>query len=459
MKFWTPFYNQHVCPRKLANKAKRSTIRERTKFMLSNHLFSDVTFVVRKSDCKSESKQVIPAHKFVLSIGSPVFEAMFYGELAETRDSIEMPDCEYESLLELFRYMYSDEVNLSGSNVMRVLYLAKKYIVPSLAEKCSEYLENYLDPSNVFNILPTAEKYEEKELVDRCWKVVDKETKVAVKSDGFAIIERSLLEAVVSRDTLTIEEIDLFKAVDQWATKRCQKQGLSASGGWKRKILGERIIKSIRFPVMKQQEFAAVIIDAKILTPDEISTFFKFFSSTLTSPVGFPETRRSGTKAKTTVLYRCGRFESMSVDGCWDYGGGCKDILAFTVDKDMTLHGLCLCGSKNDSYTISLEIKDASNNSRLVSKSGTFSSNPLQYKLANYYGFEVLFDRPVNLKKNTKYQIEALISGPSSGRGTGGLSTVLCTGVTFTFSTSDSSPVSNGTSCARGQFPEFLFSL
>ena len=54
-------------------------------------------FVVRQSDGESESKQVIPAHKFVLSIGSPVFEAMFYGELAETRDSIELPDCEYEN--------------------------------------------------------------------------------------------------------------------------------------------------------------------------------------------------------------------------------------------------------------------------------------------------------------------------------------------------------------------------
>jgi len=83
----------------------RPTIRERTKFMLNNDLFSDVRFVVRKSDGESESKEVIPADKVLLSIGSPVFEAMFYGELAETRDSIELPDCEYESLLELFRYM------------------------------------------------------------------------------------------------------------------------------------------------------------------------------------------------------------------------------------------------------------------------------------------------------------------------------------------------------------------
>ena len=189
-------------------------------------------FVVRKAHGESESKQVIPAHKFVLSISSPVFEAMFYGELAETRDSIELPDCEYESLFELFRYMYSDEVNLSGSNVMGVLYLAKKYMVPSLAEKCTEYLQEKLDPSNVFSILPSSQKYEEKDLVDRSWKVIEKKTEEAVKSDGFVTIERSLLEAVVIRYTLTIEEIELFKAVDSWATKECETR---FGGRWQNK--------------------------------------------------------------------------------------------------------------------------------------------------------------------------------------------------------------------------------
>ena len=154
----------------------RPCIRERVQFMFNNDLFSDVKFVVRKTDGESESKEVIPAHKFVLSISSPVFEAMFYGELAETRDSIELPDCEYESLLELFRYMYSDEVNLSGSNVMGVLYLAKKYMVPSLADKCTKYLQNNLDPSNVFCILPSAQKFDVESLVDECRKVIDKQT-------------------------------------------------------------------------------------------------------------------------------------------------------------------------------------------------------------------------------------------------------------------------------------------
>ena len=130
----------------------RPSVTGRVTFLLNNDHLSDVKFVATNTN--GESKQVIPAHKFILAIGSPVFEAMFYGELAETKDTIELPDCDYESLLELFRYMYSDEVNLSGSNVMGVLYLAKKYIVPSLTNKCAEYLKEKLDPSNVFSILP-----------------------------------------------------------------------------------------------------------------------------------------------------------------------------------------------------------------------------------------------------------------------------------------------------------------
>ena len=281
----------------------RPTIRERTKFLLNNDRLSDVKFVVRKSNSKgkSESKKVIPAHKFVLSIGSPVFEAMFYGELAKTQASINLPDCEYESLLELLRYLYSDEVNLTGSNVMKVLYLAKKYMIPSLVDKCSRYLRNNLDASNVFNIMPMAQKYEEKELTDRCWEVIDNQSQTAMKSDGFATIEHSLLEAVVSRDSLTINEIELFKAVDLWATKKCGNQGLKANGEEKRRILGDKVVKAIRFPVMKQQEFASVVPDTKILTPDEVIKFFKFFSSAAAVPVGFSKIRRPGSRGMSGV--------------------------------------------------------------------------------------------------------------------------------------------------------------
>ena len=84
---------------------------ERTSFIFNNKVLSDMKFVVPEPNIGSDRKKVIPAHKFVLAITSPVSTAMFYGQMAETKDSIEPPDREYESLLEFFRHIYIDKVN------------------------------------------------------------------------------------------------------------------------------------------------------------------------------------------------------------------------------------------------------------------------------------------------------------------------------------------------------------
>ena len=433
----------------------RPTIRERIKFIFNNKLFSDVKFAARRTNGESESKKVIPAHKFVLSISSPVFEAMFYGELAETTDSIELPDCEYESLLELFRYMYSDEVILSGSNVMGVLYLAKKYMVPSLADECAEYLLDNLDASNVFGILPQAQQYEEKILVDQCWKVIDQQTEEAVKSDGFWTIERSLLEAVVERDTLNIQEIELFKAVNLWATERCEEQGLSTDGSEKRKILGERIVKGVRFPIMKEHEFADVVLDCKILTPDEAFTVVKFFNSVLSTPVGFPEEERTGLRG---LFQRCCRFGSVQHTGSgYPYLPAKKDCLFLSVSRNVCLHGLTFCGSKNNQYSVTLKIKNYNKHEYVFSKTGTFSSVFIKAEPVSYYGFDIFLEPAVIIREGVEYRFEASIIGADSCFGQDGRQSVLCSGVTFSFD--DSSESTNGTKVKQGQFPEFLFTV
>ena len=426
--------------------------------MFNNELFSDVKFVARGangSNGESESKQVIPAHKFVLSISSPVFEAMFYGELAETTDSIELPDCEYESLLELFRYMYSDEVNLSGSNLMGVLYLAKKYMVPSLADKCAEYLRDNLDPSNVFDILPQAQKYEEKKLVDLCWRVIDEQTDEALKSDGFATIERSLLEAVVERDSLNIQEIELFKAVNLWATKRCEEQGLSTDGSEKRRILGEGIVKGIRFPVMTHYEFAPVVLDCKILTPDEAFSIVKYSHSVPDTQVVFPEAERTGLE----LFERCCRFGSVVHTGSgYPYSPDKKDCLYFEVDKDISLLGVTLCGSRNCEYSVTLDLERCENVfiCNVCTTKGKFSSECIKLNSVSYYGFNVFFDSPVVMKRGVKYHLEASISGSANSCfGQNGQHSVACSGVKFDFK--DSSFSTNGTKVGRGQFPGLLF--
>lgn len=132
------------------------------------------------------------------------------------------------------------------------------------------------------------------------------------------------------------------------------------------------------------------------------------------------------------------------------------------MNRDITLHGVCLFGSAYNSYKVTLEVKDTTKNTTVVSKSGTYTSKRLLYeseteRSVEYYGYEVLFDSAASLKMNTRYQIEALICGPLSGNGTVGIEMVTVSGVRFRFANVVSSD-SNGTQVTAGQFPQFLFS-
>jgi len=430
-------------------QTKCSAIAQRTTFIFNTELLSDVKFVVPTSTVESESKNVIPAHKFVLAISSPVFYAMFYGQMAETKDSIELPDCEYESLLEMFRYLYSDKVNLSGSNVMQVLYLANKYMVPSLAEKCAEYLRRNLKASNVFCILPNAQKFEDKELEDRCWEVIMKQTEEAVASDEFVTVERSLIETVVKRESLNVKEVELFKAVDRWATEKSKRERITPNGESKRRIIGEEIVKAIRFPLMLEKEFASVVIDSDILTLKEVGDMMKHYNGVLTSSLPFIQVPR---KEFSTLLAGCRRFQSFKLPG-WDYMSS-PDCLIFSVNKPIMLHGVQHFGSEGGNYTVSTEVKDTTDGSSLVKQSGSYASE--KDKSFSYYGFSVLFDRPVCLVENRKYKLESLIKGPRSWCGTEGQTFAESEGVIFIFNTSPGD--NNLTSKVYGQFPVLFWS-
>ena len=434
----------------------KPTIRERCAFLFNNDVLSDVKLIVPAATSaesgNKKAKRVISAHKFILSVSSPVFYTMFNGELPETGDSVEVVDCEFETLLEFVRFLYSDEVTLSGSNVLQVLYLAKKYMVPSLADKCREFLEDSLYPSDVFRVLPVAELHEDKKLLDHCWKLIDRQTKVALESAES--IERSVLESLVERDTLDIKEIDLFTAVSRWATNECGKQGLEASGKVKRRVLGDRVVKAIRFPLMTDGEFTSVVVNSEILSAKEVSEMSQYFKTESSHPVGF--SKKARTFSSRGDLLRCHRFTGGGYgNGTWKYGGS-PDSLLFEVDEDIKLHGVYLFGKDDNNYSVALEVIKDSDNSLLLSETGNFTSEPVHdWKVGDYDGFKFLFDTPVDIEENTKYRVKALISGPPSMRGQGRYGRTGCSGVQFTFFYDEET--NNGTHHKKGQFPEFLF--
>ncbi|XP_078365325.1 BTB/POZ domain-containing protein 6-like [Oculina patagonica] len=431
--------------------------KERCKFLFNSDTLSDVKFVVQASQKYGErdskrSKMEIPAHKFLLSICSPVFFAMFCSEMAETKEHIDLPDCEYEGMLELFRYIYTDEVCLNGNNVMQVLYVAEKYMISCLANECSEYLRKNLDSLNVFCVLRHAHQYGKDYLVYQCWDFIDRETYEVIKTREFVTIEKSLLKKLVERDTLTIRELELFKAVDCWAKEECKRQQLKADGTVKRQVLGEQILQMIRFPVMEESEFMEVVLDSSILTEKETNHMMKYFSSTLTSPVGFLETERMGSPI------RCCRFREFFPGSYWANEPEYPSFIQVTVDKDIMLHGVCLLGYRGN-YAVTLKICSTNDGSVLATESGNFTPISKECAYGYYHTFDVLLDLPVLLKKNVKYCIEAVIDGPDSCAGKDPLNDVCCAGVTFTFFECHFDPDYHFDGFMPGHFAELLFKI
>ena len=83
-------------------QATKTTVKERFAFMFNNEILCDVHFIVGRD----VQQQRIPAHKFVLSVGSAVFDAMFNGTLATKADEIELPDVEPAAFLALLRLVF-----------------------------------------------------------------------------------------------------------------------------------------------------------------------------------------------------------------------------------------------------------------------------------------------------------------------------------------------------------------
>ncbi|CAH2292353.1 BTB POZ domain-containing 2 isoform X1 [Pelobates cultripes] len=255
-------------------QATKTTVRERFTFLFNNEVLSDVHFLVGKG----LGSQRIPAHRFVLAVGSAVFDAMFNGGMATTSTEIELPDVEPAAFLALLKFLYSDEVQIGPETVMTTLYTAKKYAVPALEAHCVEFLKKNLRADNAFMLLTQARLFDEPQLASLCLENIDKNTSDAINAEGFTDIDLAplpcalladTLVAVLERDTLGIREIRLFNAVVRWSEAECQRQQQPITSENKRKALG-KALSLIRFPLMTIEEFAAGICKVMSVVPRDL---------------------------------------------------------------------------------------------------------------------------------------------------------------------------------------------
>ncbi|CAG07746.1 unnamed protein product, partial [Tetraodon nigroviridis] len=494
-------------------QATKSTVKERFAFLFNNEVLSDVHFLVGKG----MGVQRIPAHRFVLAVGSAVFDAMFNGGMATTSTEIELPDVEPAAFLALLKFLYSDEVQIGPETVMTTLYTAKKYAVPALEAHCVEFLKKNLRADNAFMLLTQARLFDEPQLASLCLENIDKNTGDALAAEGFTDIDLDTLVAVLERDTLGVREVRLFSAAVRWAEAEAHRQQLQPTPENKRKVLG-KALTLIRFPLMTIEEFAAgesMTIDthththtfsfqlrsgllfsrafskgpaqSNILTDREVVSLFLHFTVNPKPRVDFIDRPRCCLRGKECSITRFGQVESR-----WGYSGT-SDRIRFSVNRRIFVVGFGLYGSIHGptDYQVNIQVWVGTFSERLVPLCGqirywwdgdgpgltgfglslqiihTDSNTVLGQNDTGFScdgsanTFRVMFKEPVEILPNVNYTACATLKGPDSHYGTKGMRKVThessSTGTKTCFTFCYAAGNNNGTSVEDGQIPEVIF--
>ena len=424
----------------------KTNVRERNEFMFDNDLISDIHFNVGK---KKEDKKIVPAHKYVLGTASPVFFAMLYGDFARD-DLISIDDCDSESFLELLRFLYYDQVNLTDLNILDILYLANKYIVPVLSTECVNYLLENVQTENVLDVLNATVCFGETRLEKHCWSILSRRTSEILMSESFLEIDEQLLINILQKNCLNVLEIDVFHAVKLWAEKECCRQVLESTTENCRAVLSD-VMNLIRFPVMTAKEFAVGPAQSDLLPLEDIKSIFIYLNSGLImNNLKYPLSPRA---FKSHI---CSRYVKPMKNYLWRYDEKDVDAIRFKVDQEMFLSGIGLYGSPcGGEYMVQVTI--GIDNETVYKNSAVFMCppDPEFNSIDKPLIHDIMFTDSVRIKENIFYDIFVLLDGPPSFAGDDGKQEVVNEGVTFVFENSSGS--SNGTSFDEGQIPTLLF--
>ncbi|KAH8855971.1 BTB/POZ domain-containing protein 1 [Schistosoma japonicum] len=227
------------------------------------------------------------AHRLILAAASPVFEAMFYGPMAdcdnkgsENRLEYHIPDIHPKAFQIMLSYIYSDELLVENDIdlLFYVLYATKKYILPRLTQICVEYLKDLITADNVCMMLDRSIFFDEVDLTRRCWHVIDVLAPDVLASQGLLTLNANCVHDLVSRNTLNCQESEVFAAVGRWAGAECIRLGIRDVVS-NRVQVAANILPLIRFPTMTLSDFAENVAYSGYLSLEMVRDLFVYITT------------------------------------------------------------------------------------------------------------------------------------------------------------------------------------
>lgn len=268
------------------NNQLKITIASTLADLAGTDTFADVNFIVGEG----KEQRSIPAHSVILAVNSDVFEAMLYpfpfeetdlkdmcrDQLSEELPEVIIKDVNPLAFRTMLHCLYSDKSMISSSELVDLIYVAKKFQLRQLNKLCQDFLRSGINIENVCTLYTKAQKVEEVKNV--AYSFIEDEAKGVFKSEGFMKLNKECIKQILCSDQLNIDEIELFSACMLWCKAECKRRELEETIDNKKYILSD-ILPLIRFPVMKLEDIAKTINPSKILPKEQVLQLFTYLGT------------------------------------------------------------------------------------------------------------------------------------------------------------------------------------
>ncbi|XP_049795169.1 BTB/POZ domain-containing protein 9 [Schistocerca nitens] len=203
-------------------------------------------------------------HKVILAARSDYFRAMLFGGLRESQQSeIELKGTSLSAFKSLLKYIYTGHMSLANQKedvVLDILGLAHQYGFVDLEASISDYLREALQVRNACIVFDAARLYGLTHLQAVCAAYMERHAAEMLRHQTFLQLSPEALTELLSRDSFYAPEVDIFRAVCQWA---------AANPECGERALGE-VVSTVRLPLMSLSELLGVVRPAGLVSADAI---------------------------------------------------------------------------------------------------------------------------------------------------------------------------------------------
>ncbi|XP_028140055.1 kelch-like protein 4 isoform X1 [Diabrotica virgifera virgifera] len=213
------------------------------------------------------------AHRIILCASSDVFHVMLmrpeWSECHESRIELqEMSVCEpvFPMFLE---YFYTGKIMITHTNVMPILALADKYMVKSLSRICISYMCKHVPHAVYHNQLFSWWQYAtacgHNVVFETCQNYIKRNFEIVANTPDFCNFDINMFSHILEQNDIVVHnEIVLYNCAVRWLDLqriKLYQHGLTSEEiETEFRLLTEKILTYIRFPMMSPRELADLVL-------------------------------------------------------------------------------------------------------------------------------------------------------------------------------------------------------